>query len=180
MFGDTWAHMPNYRRVFIPGGTSFLTVNLLERRTKLLTENIQLLKLSIGRTQRKYPFRLEALVILPNHLHAVITLPPSDSDYPTRVRLFKSRFAKSLPKTERLSAVRKAKGERSIWQRRYWEHSIRDERDFMNHVAYCYYNPVKHGWSKMPVIGRIQPIIAMCALDDLRKTINSSGRQTQH
>jgi putative transposase len=137
--------MPNYRRLFIPGGTWFFTVNLLERRQRLLTDSIGGLRLAIARTKRKYPFRIDALVILPDHLHAVITLPPGDSDFPTRIRLIKTGFAKSLPKTERLSAVRQEKGERGIWQRRYWEHYIRDERDFRNHVAYCYYNPVKHG-----------------------------------
>ncbi len=137
--------MPNYRRVFIPGGTWFFTVNLLERRQRLLTENIGLLRRAFAKTKHGYPFRIEALVILPDHLHAVLTLPPDDADFSTRWRLINTRFAKSLPKTERLSAVRQEKGERGIWQRRYWEHYIRDECDFRNHVAYCYYNPVKHG-----------------------------------
>ncbi|NOT71162.1 MAG: transposase [Hyphomicrobium sp.] len=137
--------MPNYRRVFIPGGTWFFTLNLLERRTKLLTENVTALRHAIFWTKRRMPFRIDALVILPDHLHMVITLPPDDADYPTRIRLIKARFSKSLPKTERLNAVREKKGERGIWQRRYWEHYIRDERDYRNHVAYCYYNPVKHG-----------------------------------
>ncbi len=136
--------MPNYRRVFIPGGTWFFTVNLLERRRRLLTDNIGGLKLAIAQTKRAYPFRIEALVILPDHWHAVLTLPPDESDFPTRMRLIKSRFAKPLPRTERLSAVRQHKGERGIWQRRYWEHYIRDENDLRNHIAYCYFNPVKH------------------------------------
>jgi putative transposase len=142
--------MPNYRRVFIPGGSWFFTVNLLERRQKLLATYIQPLRLVIAKTKRTYPFRIEALVILPDHFHAVLTLPPGDSDFPTRIRLIKSRFAKALPKTERLSAVREKKRERGIWQRRYWEHYIRDERDLRNHVAYCYYNPVKHGLVTTP------------------------------
>ena len=137
--------MPNYRRVFIPGGTCFFTVNLLERRQKLLTENVTVLKHALFWTKRRLPFRIEALVILPDHLHAVLTLPPDDANYPQRLRHIKSRFSKSLPKAEWLSGVRKKRGERGIWQRRYWEHYIRDERDFRNHVAYCYYNPVKHG-----------------------------------
>ncbi|MEQ1651965.1 MAG: transposase [Hyphomicrobium sp.] len=136
--------MPNYRRVFIPGGTWFFTVNLLERRKSLLTENVTHLRHAIFWTKRRLPFRIDALVILPDHLHAVITLPPGNADYSTRIRLIKSRFSKALPKTERLSAVRQKKGERGIWQRRFWEHYIRDERDRRNHIAYCYYNPVKH------------------------------------
>jgi putative transposase len=85
-------------------------------------------------------------VVLPDHLHAVWTLPPGDSDFSTRWRLIKNRFAKALPKQERLSAVRKARGERGIWQRRFWEHLIRDEADYARHVEYCYINPVKHRW----------------------------------
>jgi putative transposase len=137
--------MPHYRRVYIPGGTYFFTVSLLERRTKLLTANIKLLNHAIARTKRGYPFRIEALVILPDHLHAVFTLPPDETDFSTRMRLIKYRFAKALPKTEWLSAVREDKGERGIWQRRFWEHSIRDHADFRNHIDYCYNNPVKHG-----------------------------------
>jgi putative transposase len=137
--------VPEYRRIKIPGGTYFFTVNLLERRQKLLTENIARLKRAIGRTKRRYPFRIEALVILPDHLHAVLTLPEEDCDFSTRWRLIKTQFVKALPKTEWISETRQGKGERAIWERRYWEHYIRDERDLRNHVAYCYYNPVKHG-----------------------------------
>jgi putative transposase len=110
-----------------------------------LTANIRLLKRAIARTKRRYPFRIDALVILPDHLHAVITLPPDEADFSTRVRLIKFRFARALPKTEWLTAVREDKGERGIWQRRFWEHYIRDARDFRSHIDYCYYNPVKHG-----------------------------------
>ena len=113
--------MPNYRRVFIPGGTWFFTVNLLERRSKLLTENATSLRHAIFCTKRRLPFRIDALVILPDHLHAVVTLPPDDSNFPQRLRHIKSRFSKSLPKTEWLSGVRTKRGERGIWQRRYWE-----------------------------------------------------------
>ena len=104
--------MPNYRRVFIPGVTWFFTVNLLERHTAFLTKNITPLRHAIFWTKRRLPFRIEALVILPDHFHAVITLPPDGADFPTRIRLIKSRFSKSLSKTERLSAVRQKKGER--------------------------------------------------------------------
>ena len=137
--------MPNYRRVFVPGGTYFFTVNLLERRTNLLTETIENLRHAIFSTKRRWPFRIEALVVLPDHFHAVITLPPDDENFPLRIGQIKVRFSKSLPKTEWLSETRQKRGERGIWQRRSWEHYIRDEQDFRNHVAYCYYNPVKHG-----------------------------------
>jgi len=83
--------------------------------------------------------------VLPNHLHAIWTLPPGDADLSTRWRLIKTAFAKSFPKQERLSAVRKARNERGIWQRRFWEHMIRNETDYARHIEYCYINPVKHG-----------------------------------
>ena len=127
--------MPNYRRVFVPGGTWFFTVNLLERRTKLLTENIAQLRHAIFWTKRHLPFRIDALVVLTDHLHAVVTLPPDDTNYPSRLRHIKKRFSRSLPKTEWLSSVRQKRGERGIWQRRYWEHYIRDEQDFRNHAG---------------------------------------------
>jgi hypothetical protein len=79
------------------------------------------------------------------HLHSVWTLPPDDANFSTRWRLIKTRFAKALPKQERLSAVRKARNERGIWQRRFWEHLIRDDADYARHIEYCYINPVKHG-----------------------------------
>ena len=137
--------MPNYRRAFIPGGCWFFTVNLLERRRTLLVDHIDSLRESIAKTRHKYPFEIDAFVVLPNHLHAIWTLPPGDADFSTRWRLIKTAFAKSLPKQERLSAVRKARNERGIWQRRFWEHTLRDERDLQAHVDYIHYNPVKHG-----------------------------------
>jgi putative transposase len=87
---------------------------------------------------------IDAFVVLPDHLHTVWTLPPDDNDFSTRWRLIKTRFARTQPKQERLSAIRKARGERGIWQRRFWEHLIRDEADYARHVEYCYINPLKH------------------------------------
>lgn len=137
--------MPNYRRAFFPGGCWFFTVNLLERRETLLVDHIEALREAIFATRQKYPFTIDAIVVLPDHLHAVWTLPPDDADFSIRWRLIKMRFAKGLPKQERLSAVRRKRGERGIWQRRFWEHLIRDEDDYARHVEYCYINPVKHG-----------------------------------
>ena len=136
--------MPNYRRAFVSGGCFFFTVNLLERRQTLLVDQIAALREAPAVTRRSYPFTIDAFVALPDHLHAVWTLPPDDHDFSMRWRLIKSRFAKALPKQERLSAVRKARGERGIWQRRFWEHLIRDEVDYARHVEYCYINPLKH------------------------------------
>jgi len=95
---DTASVMPNYRRAFIPGGCWFFTVNLLERRRTLLVDQIDSLRESIAKTRHKYPFAINAFVVLPNHLHAIWTLPPGDADFSTRWRLIKTAFAKSLPK----------------------------------------------------------------------------------
>jgi putative transposase len=140
-----FGRMPNYRRAFVPGGCWFFTVNLLERRKTLLVDCIDSMRESVAQTRRKYPFEIDAFVVLPNHIHAIGTLPPADTDFSTRWRLIKTSFAKSLPKQERRGAIRKARGERGIWQRRYWEHMIRNDADFARHVEYCYINPVKHG-----------------------------------
>jgi len=136
--------MSNYRRALVPGGCFFFTVNLLERRQTLLVDQIAGLREAVATTRQGHPFSIDAFVVLPDHLHAVWTLPQGDSDFSTRWRMIKSRFAKALPKQERLSAVRKARGERGIWQRRFWEHLIRDEADYARHVEYCYINPLKH------------------------------------
>uniref|UniRef100_UPI000641D72A REP-associated tyrosine transposase n=2 Tax=Rhodopseudomonas TaxID=1073 RepID=UPI000641D72A len=137
--------MPNYRRAFVPGGCWFFTVTLLERRNTLLVDHIAILRDAVARTRERFPFEIDAVVVLPDHLHAVWTLPHGDADFSTRWRLIKTRFAKELPKAERLSAVRARRGERGIWQRRFWEHLIRDEADYVRHVEYCMINPVKHG-----------------------------------
>ena len=137
--------MPNYRRAFVPGGCWFFTVNLLNRRASILTDKIEALRDAMRRTRQRYPIQIDAFVVLPDHLHGVWTLPPGDADFSTRWRLIKSYFAKSIPKTEWLSPVRQARRERGIWQRRFWEHLIKDENDFEQHVNYCYINPVKHG-----------------------------------
>jgi putative transposase len=136
--------MPNYRRAFVPGGCWFFTVNLLERQKTLLVEHIELLRLAVAATRRNRPFAIDAFVVLPDHLHAVWTLPPDDADFSTRWRLIKSGFVRALPKREWLSPVRTKRNERGVWQRRFWEHLIRDEADYARHVEYCYINPVKH------------------------------------
>src|SRR5947207_4008725 len=116
--------MPNYRRAFVPGGCWFFTANLLERRSQLLVDEIEALRDATRRTRQRYSFHVDAMVVLPDHIHAVWTLPPGDADFSLRWRLIKARFAKSIPKGERVSRVRRARGERGIWQRRFWEHLI--------------------------------------------------------
>ena len=111
----------------------------------MLVDHIDALRAAVATTRERYPFAIDAVVVLPDHIHAVWTLPPGDADFSLRWRLIKQRFARGLPKHERISAVRRARHERGIWQRRFWEHLIRDEADYARHVEYCYINPVKHG-----------------------------------
>ena len=98
--------MPNYRRAFIPGGCWFFTVNLLDRKQRLLVEHIDAPRAAVATTRRDYPFTIDAFVVLADHLHAIWTLPDGDADFSMRWRLIKTRFAKSLPKTEPLTARR--------------------------------------------------------------------------
>ena len=137
--------MPDYRRNRVPGGTYFFTVNLLERRSRLLVEYIDAFRNSVRHVRTQQPFHIDAWVVLPDHTHCIWTLPPGDDNYSARWKAIKIAFAKALPKTERLSAVRERKGERGIWQRRFWEHTIRDDSDYAAHVDYVHINPFKHG-----------------------------------
>lgn len=138
--------MPDCRRAFHAGGTYFFTVNLLERgRNDLLVRHIDLLRDVVRDVKRWHPFNTHGWVTLPDHLHCVIELPENDHGCPLRWRLIKMGFSKGLPKTEGLSLRCAARGERGIWQRRYWKHLIRDERDFQAHIDYVHINPVKHG-----------------------------------
>ena len=137
--------MPNYRRYRIPGGCYFFTVNLLERYPNdLLVRHVDLLRAIVRDVRQRWPFHIDGWVVLPDHLHCIWTLPTGDADFTTRWRLIKAGFAKRLPKTERRSVVRLNRGERGIWQRRFWEHAIRDERDYAYHMDYLHFNPVKH------------------------------------
>jgi putative transposase len=141
--------MPNYRRAWHPGGTYFFTVNLLERSgNDLLVRHIDLLRASVRVIRTAHPFTIHAWVVLPDHLHCVIELPAGVTDFSLRWRLIKSHFSKSLAKTELLSATRVRRGERGIWQRRFWEHLIRDDKDFSAHMDYVHINPFKHGLVK--------------------------------
>ncbi len=139
--------MVNYRRNRAAGGTYFFTVNLEDCRSTLLVDHVSTLLRSIFNVKRHHPFVIEAMVIMPDHFHAVWTLPPGDSDYIRRLQLLKAQFTKHL-----LSAGilinRNRRGEYDLWQKRFWEHTIRDDFDFEAHVNYVHINPVKHGYVK--------------------------------
>jgi len=153
--------MPDYRRYRVPGGTYFLTINLLERRADLLVRHIEPLREAVKCTRADRPFHIDGWVVLPDHMHCVITLPLGDDDFSNRIKAMKIRFVQALPPTEGRSSIRMAKGEsqgqglalpgalrmqRGIWQRRFWEHAIRDEGDYARHMDYVHFNPVKHGY----------------------------------
>jgi putative transposase len=136
--------MPFYRRLYVPGGTYFFTVNLADRRSRLLVDHVGALRAAFRQTRASRPFQLVAICVLPDHLHCIWTLPEGDHDFSIRWRMIKSAFSRALPRALDPAAGRRA-GERGIWQRRFWEHMIRDGRDFDAHVAYIHWNPVKHG-----------------------------------
>lgn len=141
--------MPNYLRPKQNGATVFFTVTLAARGEDLLVREVERLREAVRATRRERPFAIEAWVVLPDHLHAVWTLPENDRDFSTRWRLIKSRFSMGLPHGP-LRPSHHARQERGIWQRRFWEHHIRDDADYRAHLAYCWNSPVKHGFVERP------------------------------
>ena len=139
--------MTHYRRFQQSGATWFFTVNLAERRgNRLLVERIDVLREAFAQVKINHPFMIDAIVILPEHLHCIMSLPARDSDFATRWGLIKAHFSRNIEKGERISVSRIKRGERGLWQRRFWEHLIRDEADYRQHIDYIHWNPVKHGW----------------------------------
>ncbi|NEO19284.1 transposase [Moorena sp. SIO4A5] len=142
-----------YRRAKTPGATYFFTV-VTHNRRKILCEleNVDLLRNAFRAIRQQHHFKIDAIVVLPDHLHSVWTLPENDADFSTRWRLIKSYFSRQCnPQYEGNSSTsRQHKGEKAVWQRRFWEHQIRDERDFINHLEYIHYNPVHHGLVTSP------------------------------
>ncbi len=135
-----------YRRANISGGTYFFTVNLADRSSSLLVERFDALRASMETVKNAHPFTALAWVVLPDHFHIVWRLPEGDADFPMRWMLIKAGFSRQIPATEPVRQSRIRKGERGIWQRRYWEHLIHDEVDLRRHVDYIHFNPVKHGY----------------------------------
>ncbi len=139
--------MPNYRRLFVPGGAYFFTVNLHDRKRDFLIEHITDLRASWRDMKKHHPFETIAAVVLPEHMHFIWALPPGDDDFPVRMRLLKSGFTRRLPSAMKQKGL---KGERGVWQKRYWEHCVRDEDDLSRHINYIHWNPVKHGYVSDP------------------------------
>jgi putative transposase len=136
--------MVRYRRNFIPGGTFFFTVTLSDRRSSALVDYIARLRDAFRKARRLRPFDIDAIVVLPDHLHTIMTLPSGDADFPSRWQLIKGTFTSGLLAAG-ADLKPDRKGEYALWQRRFWEHTVRDERDFERHVDYIHFNPVKHG-----------------------------------
>jgi putative transposase len=137
--------MPDYRRNRVAGGCYFFTANLLDRSSALLVTHIQELRQAVQKVRQKTPFHIDAWVVLPEHMHCIWTLPPEDADFSGRWRELKKSFSKAIEPTEPRSPVQLRRNERGIWQPRFWEHTIRDEADYANHMDYVHFNPVKHG-----------------------------------
>lgn len=135
-----------YRRVLIPNATYFFTINLLNRKSSLLIQHIDALRFSFRKVQQRHPFHINAIVILPDHCHLMLTLPQGDMNYSTRISLIKSNFSRQIEPIETRARSREKKRERGIWQRRFWEHIILDDKDYEHHVNYIHFNPVKHGY----------------------------------
>lgn len=141
--------MVKYRRNRVRGGTYFFTVTLANRQSSLLTEHIHLLGEAMREVRTRHPFETLAIVVLPEHLHAIWRLPEGDADYSMRWRLIKALFTRKLISKGVWLPVR-TKGERRVWARRFWEHTILDDSDLQHHVDYIHFNPVKHGWVERP------------------------------
>jgi len=154
--------MVNYRRNYCLGGCHFFTVNLRNRKSKFLIEYIELLRYAMRRVQQEKYYEIKAIVVLPEHLHCIWQLPSKDANYSQRWKEIKKHFTQGV-KQAGVCLEKDNRGEYNLWQRRYWEHTIRDERDFENHVNYIHYNPVKHGYVKRvkEKIGRILHSINM-------------------
>jgi putative transposase len=136
--------MVNYRRSRLAGGTFFFTVNLHDRKATTLVAHIDAFRNIVSDVKTKLPFVIDAMVVLPDHWHAVWTLPPGDADYTRRLQLIKAQFTKYVLR-EGANISKDKRGEYNLWQKRFWEHTIRDDRDFEAHVNYVHINPVKHG-----------------------------------
>ena len=141
-----------YRRAHVPGGSYFFTVVTANRRPLFADPaNTRVLGESFRAIRQQHPFQVDAIVVLPDHLHCIWTLTAGDSDFPTRWRLIKTWFTKNCDqKMRELCLGNGKKSDLGIWQKRYWEHLIRDEEDYFRHVEYIHYNPVKHGYVQRP------------------------------
>ena len=136
--------MSRYRRSLAAGGTFFFTVNLADRKSRLLTDEYARLQRAVDTARARHPFRTLAYCVLPDHLHAIWQMPESDADFGLRWRVIKRMFTSGLAASAARTTSKISKREKGVSQRRFWEHQIRDDADLQRHVDYIHYNPVKH------------------------------------
>jgi putative transposase len=147
--------MPDYRRAVVPGGTFFFTV-VTEGRSPILCSDSSrsFLRAAIEECRQRFPFEIEAFVLLPDHLHPIWRLPDDDSDFSKRWSIIKRRFSQQYVASgdaeQSISESKKRNNRVGVWQRRFWEHAIRDDDDLRSHLDYIHYNPVKHGLVSCP------------------------------
>jgi putative transposase len=142
--------MTQYRRRRIPGATYFFTLCLEDRDSRLLIDHIQILRAAYGKTLRELPAQCSAIVVLPNHLHAIWTEPEGQVQFSERWRRIKARFSHAIDQDFHPNLSKSAKRERGLWQRRFWEHAIRNEAEFIAAMEACHLDPVHHGLVKHP------------------------------
>lgn len=153
--GNMTRAMPTFRRAFSPGGTYFFTL-VTENRAPILCDDLsrKLLHNAIATCATRGPFTLDAIVLLPDHLHILMTLPHNDTDFSTRISAIKANFTHNFLASggseQSRDATRIRKRRRGVWQRWFWEHLIRDQEDLNRHLDYIHYNPVKHGLASCP------------------------------
>ena len=155
--------MPNYRRPHVSGGTYFITQVTYQRDTWLSSDmGRKALREAINNVREKYSFAIDAFVLLPDHFHCLWSLPPGEGNKSVRLRLIKTyvtkHYRQDLAINGETSQSRQKRGESNLWQRRFWEHLIRDERDFAQHCDYIHYNPVRHGLCDNPQDWRFSSI----------------------
>ena len=143
--------MSRYRRSLADGATFFFTVNLADRKSDLLLREIDRFRHAYRTVQTRHPFETVAICVLPDHLHAIWALPIGDATFGIRWGAIKRGFSAGLPAAAARSESKIAKREKGIWQRRFWEHQIRDDLDLQRHVDYIHHNPVKHGYVRRAV-----------------------------
>lgn len=140
--------MVDYRRQCAAGASYFVTVNLEDRGRALLTEHIDALREVVRRVRESHPFAIDAMVVLPDHFHAVWTLPTGDAQLSRRLQLVKAFFTRRLAQA-RVAIGRDARGEYRLWQKRFREHVIGDAHDYRAHFDYVHINPVRHGHARV-------------------------------
>jgi putative transposase len=147
--------MPNYKRNYKKGGTYFFTVVTGNRKKILYGDRVDVLRACFKECMQLAPFHMRAIVVLPDHLHCLWSLPEGDDNFSLRWKNIKASFTKNYIRQRDCAdslatELMNKKGEKGVWQQRFWEHTIRDDRDFRLHCDYIHYNPVKHGYASTP------------------------------